>query len=86
MGQLLGPNMRSLSTTGWILHSWGPALKNRLVGVAAMYKGLLDREALRSEDVVKYFTNRLTPHFIKDLEVISSGDFFNLFVQGERKH
>ena len=22
MGQLLGPNMRSSSTTGWILHSW----------------------------------------------------------------
>ena len=76
--------MRSSSTTGWILHSWGPALKNKLVGVAAMYKGLLDREALRSENGVKYFTNRLTHHFIKDLEVISSGDLFNLFVHGEK--
>ena len=62
----------------------GPALKNRLVGDAAMYKGLLDREALRSENGVKYFTNNLRPHFIKDLEVISTGDFFNLFVQGEK--
>ena len=33
----------------------GPALENRLVGDAAMYKGLLDRESLRAEDGVKYF-------------------------------
>ena len=32
-----------------------PALENRLVGDAAMYKGLLDRESLRAEDGVKYF-------------------------------
>ena len=29
---------------------WGPALKNRLVGDAEMYKGLLDRESLRATD------------------------------------
>ena len=43
----------------------GPALKNRLVGDALMYNGLLDRESLRSEDGVKYFKNTLRPHFIK---------------------
>ena len=30
-----------------------------------MYKGLLDRETLRSEDGVKYFKNTVRPHFIK---------------------
>ena len=43
----------------------GPALKNRLVGDAGMYKGLLDRETLRSEDGVKYFKDTLRLHFIK---------------------
>ena len=35
----------------------GRALKNRLVGDASMYEGLLGRETLRSEDGVKYFKN-----------------------------
>ena len=43
----------------------GPALKNRLVGDAGMYKGLLDRENLRSEDGVKYFKDTLRLHGIK---------------------
>ena len=43
----------------------GPALKNRLVGDAAMHKGLLNRDSLRAEDGVKYFTDTLRPHFIK---------------------
>ena len=33
----------------------GPALKNRLVGEAEMYEGLLNRESLRATDEVKYF-------------------------------
>ena len=41
----------------------GPPLKNRLVGDAEMYKGLLDRESLRAADGVKYFRDALRPHF-----------------------
>ena len=61
----------------------GLALKNRCVGDAAMYKGLLDQETLRSEDGVKYFKNTLRLTLSKELQVFSSADFFNLFVQGE---
>ena len=43
----------------------GPTLKNRLVGDASIYKKLLDRESLRSEDGVKYFKNTLRPHFTR---------------------
>ena len=43
----------------------GPALKNRLVGDAEMYKGLLNREPLKAADGVMYFRNTLRPHFIK---------------------
>ena len=32
-----------------------PALKNRLVGDAELYKELLNRESLKAEDGVKYF-------------------------------
>ena len=54
----------------------GSALKNRLVGDAEMYKGLLDRESLKAADGVKYFRNTLRPHFIKGsqgvpLEILS---------------
>ena len=41
----------------------GPALKNRLVGDAELYRGLLNREPLRAADGVKYFRNTLRPHF-----------------------
>ena len=41
----------------------GPALKNRLVGDAEMYKRPLDRESLRAADGVKYFRDTLRPHF-----------------------
>ena len=43
----------------------GTALKNRLVGDADTYNGLLDRESLRAEDGVKYFRDTLRRHFIK---------------------
>ena len=39
-----------------------PALKNRLVGNAELYKGLLNRESLRDADGVKYFRDTLRPH------------------------
>ena len=48
----------------------GPALKNRLVGDAETYKGLLDRESLRTADGVKYFRDTLRPHFIKGAQSV----------------
>ena len=45
------------------------ALKNRLVGDAEMYKGLLNRECLRATDGDKYFRNTLTPGV--PLEILS---------------
>ena len=50
----------------------GPALRNRLVGDAQMHKGLLNHEPLRAEDGVKYFTDTLRPHFIKDILPVHS--------------
>ena len=62
----------------------GPALNNRHVGDASMYKGLPDREPLRSEDGVKYFKKLWDTTSSKELWVFSSGDFFKkLCVQGE---
>ena len=43
----------------------GPSLKNRLVGDAQVYEGLLDRESPRVADGGKYFRDTLRPHFIK---------------------
>ena len=43
----------------------GPALKNRLVGDAEMYKRLLDREPLKAADGAKNFRDTLRPHFTK---------------------
>ena len=43
----------------------GTALKNRLVGDAEVYEGLLDRESPRVADGGKYFRNTLRPHFIE---------------------
>ena len=40
----------------------GPALLNRLVGDASIYKKLLDRKPLPSEDGVKYFMETVRPH------------------------
>ena len=54
----------------------GPALKNRLVGDAAMHEGLLIRESLRAEDGVKYFTDTLRPHFIKGAQSVFLWRFF----------
>ena len=44
----------------------GPALKNRLVGDAAVYKPLLDRELLKDpQNGVAYFKDMLRQHFVK---------------------
>ena len=61
-----------------------PALKNRLVGDATVFEGLVDGESLRAEDGVKYFQDTLGPHFIKGAQCFSSGDFTHLFEQGEK--
>ena len=55
----------------------GPALKNRLVGDAEMYKGLLDRESLRTADGFKYFTSS------PELRVCFSGVFISSIEQEE---
>ena len=44
----------------------GPALRNRLEGEAAIYKRLLDGDALKDkEDGVKYCQRFLRPYFVK---------------------
>ena len=57
-----------------------PALKNRLVGDANMYKGQLNRESLRAADGVKYFRDTLRPHFTKGAQSV----FFWRFYQFTR--
>ena len=50
---------------------WGPALRNRLEGEAAVYKRLLDRDELRQPNGrgVDYFKRMLRPHFVKGAPV-----------------
>ena len=49
----------------------GPALRNRLVGDAAQYKRLLDRELLRDPtEGVNYFKRFWRPHFIKGAQTV----------------
>ena len=43
----------------------GPALKNRLVGEAAVYKQLLNRDVLKTTDGVRHFKDVLRPNFVK---------------------
>jgi hypothetical protein len=58
----------------------GPALRNRLEGEAAVYKSLLDRDALRNaREGVKYFKGHLRPHFIKGNQSVFLWRFFQLF-------
>ena len=54
----------------------GPALKNRLVGDAEMHIGLLNREALRAEDGVKYFRDTLRPPFIQGAQSVFLWRFY----------
>ena len=47
----------------------GPALKNRLCDEAAVYKPMLDREKLKSENNgADYFLNTMRPHFVKGVQ------------------
>ena len=50
-----------LDLTVLVAEKRGPALKNRLVGDADMYTGLLDRESLRAADGVNNFRDTLRP-------------------------
>ena len=54
----------------------GPALKNRFVGDAEMFKELLNRESLRAADGVKYFKDTLRPHFIKGVQSVFLWRFY----------
>ena len=51
---------------------WGPALRNRLEGEAAVYKRLLDRDELRQPQGrgVDYFKRMLRPHFVKGAQTV----------------
>ena len=53
-----------------------PALKNRLVGDAEMYKGLLNRESLTETDGVQHFRNTLRLHFLKGAHVVFLWSFY----------
>jgi len=61
----------------------GPALRNRLDGEAAVYKSLLDRDALRDPNTgVEYFKRTMRPHFVKG----ASSVFLWRFMQVTRFH
>ena len=60
-----------------------PALKNRLVGDAEMYKGLHDRESLRAADGVKFFRDTSSLTSARELRVCCSEDFINSLEQEE---
>ena len=63
----------------------GSAPKNRLVGDAALYKGLLNRESLTAADGVKFFRGRLRPHFIKGAQSVFLWRFYQ-FTRARRGH
>ena len=56
----------------------GPALRSRLIGDAAVYKPLFDRDLLKVDDrdrAAEYFKSVLRPNFIKGAEHVFCGDF-----------
>ena len=64
----------------------GPELMNGLVGDASMYKKLLDRKPITSEDGVKYFMDTLKTHFTRGVQsVVRRRCFFYLF-RGRREN
>ena len=65
----------------------GPALKNRLHGNAEKYRGLLNRDllnrdALKAEDGVKHFWDKLRPPFVKGAYSVFLWRFFLLMRAG----
>ena len=63
----------------------GPAQKNKLVGDAAMYKGLLGRESLRAEERVKYFKDTLRLRFIQGAQSVFLWRF-SQFIRARREN
>ena len=61
----------------------GPALKNRLFGVADKYQGVLNREARRAEGGVLYFRDKLSHHFVKGSQSVFLSRF-HLFLRARR--
>ena len=60
----------------------GPALRSRLIGDAAVYKPLFDRDLLKlgdKERVVEYFKSVLRPNFIKGSQHVFLWRFLSLF-------
>ena len=65
----------------------GPSLKNRLVGDAAVYKPLLDRDLLRDPDNgVGYFKATVRPHFVKGNQSVFLWRFYQFlrFYRGQQ--
>ena len=60
----------------------GPAFKNRLVGDAEMYTGLLDREPLTAHDGVKFFKDTVRLQYVKGAQSLLWG--FYRFVRARR--
>ena len=63
----------------------GPALKNKLVGDAEMYKGLLDREPLKAADGVKCFRDTLRHHLIQGAQSVFLWKFYQ-FTPARRRN
>ena len=61
----------------------GPALKNKLRGNTDKYRGLLNRDALKAEDGVKYFRDKLRPHFVRGAYSVFLWRLHYFFVLGE---
>ena len=64
-----------LTTLDVVKH--GPALKNRLIGDASVYKSLLDRDILRTAGGVQHFKDILRPHFVKGAQSVFLWRFSN---------
>ena len=65
----------------------GPSLKNRLVGDAAVYKPLLDRDLLRDPNSgVRYFKDTIRPHFVKGNQSVFLWRFYQFirFYRGQQ--
>ena len=62
----------------------GPSLRNRLVGDAAVYKSLLDRDRLKDPNFgVRYFKNAVRPHFVKGNQSVFCGVSTSSFASTE---
>ena len=63
----------------------GPALKNRRHGNVDRYKPLLNRDALKADDGVKYIRDKLRPHLVKGAYSVFLWRFY-LFIRARRGH